>query len=449
MANNSNQHHDTRPDGRLSRRDFVKAAVAIGGPSALSACLDREASQGPADTETSIEHEDGDLSVPRPADHGDRPDALHRWNDYLVTDASGNTVLPRHQVVLGLKYVGSTPPTDSERNVVNRAFEMLDRAFRWGTGDSDSAGVSDGLLWILGYSAKYFRQLGITVPERLITPDALVSAVGEQPSTADRFDAALVLTGDFGSIPLAAENALWGEQELLNGVTVDATLDGIFDRAVRRTGLTGKGVVAAELENDRVPENAPLSMGFRSGFQDNQPTEDAVTINEGPFAGGTTLAVSRLHIDIDRWYGQSTEERAAEMFCPAHDASEIGDTAESLGNSSRISPTDAEKIPTHAAEYDRIGHSQKLATARDDEFRPRILRRSEGVATDVQEGAGFNFTSIQSDIEEFVAVRRAMNVDDHDVDVALDNHGIIDYLETQGRTALVVPTRDDVGLPAP
>jgi len=437
----------TRYEG-IERREFVKSAVAIGGTSALTACLGREASQIERTSETASATDDG-LSVPRPDDPDDRPAALHHWNDYLVRDGNGNTVLPRHQVVLGLSYTGSVPPTGAEREQVRAALETLDRAFRWGVGDDAGAGVSTGLLWVLGYSASYFEQIGASVPAQITTPESLLSAVDEDPAKADDFDAVLVLTGDFGSIPLAAEAALWGERDQLNGIDVPATLEGVFERTTRRTGITGKGVVAEELDNDEVPEDAPLSMGYRSGFGDNQATEDAVTIDEGAFAGGTTLAASRLHIDIDRWYEQSTEERVGEMFCPAHDAEEIGDTAESLGNSSRITREDAEQIPEHAEEYDRIGHSQKLATARDEGFLPRILRRSEGVATDVAEGAGFNFTSIQPDIEAFVAVRRAMNVDEYDVDVSAENHGIVDYLETRGRTAVVVPTREEVALPVP
>jgi len=52
-------------DRGVSRRDFVKAAVAIGGTSALSACLDRE---GAPDLDTGPE----DLSA--------LPARQHAWN---------------------------------------------------------------------------------------------------------------------------------------------------------------------------------------------------------------------------------------------------------------------------------------------------------------------------------------------------------------------------------
>ncbi|WP_225334868.1 DUF7405 family protein [Halomicrobium urmianum] len=432
----------------VSRRDFVTSAVAIGGTSALAACQDRER----AATETGADGDGGEdddaLDLPRPEDPSDRPNGLHRWNDYLVRNAHGNTVLPRHQVVLGLSYEGSVPPTDEEREQVEAALRTLDRAYQWGTSGNQGASLSNGLLWMLGYSQRYFDRLDAD-PDPLLSPEEVLDAVGEDASLADPFDAVLVLNADYGSVAMAPEHALWGETDQLNGVEVEATLEGVFSRETRRTGITGKGVVARELDNEDVPEEAPLSMGYRSGFADNQAPEDRATIDDGPFAGGSTLAVSRLHIDLDRWYDQDTEERAAEMFCPAHDLDEVGETAEQLGTSSRITPEDAESVEEHAEEYGRIGHSQKVARARDDDFVPKIIRRSEGVATDVAEGAGFNFTSIQADVQDFVEVRKAMHTEEYDVDLDADDHGIVDYLETKARTALIVPPRERVALPEP
>ena len=199
-------------------------------------------------TGTETERDEG-LSVPRPDDPGDRPTALHRWDSHLVRDANGNTVLPRHQVVLGLSYTGTAPPTEGERNQVKEALRTLDRALQWGAGDGADTGVSTGLLWLFGYSANYFEYVGAAVPDRITTPESLVSAVGEDHAKADGFDAVLVLTGDLGSIPLAAEAALWGERDTLNGIEPPATLNGVFERTARRTGVTGKGIVAEELDN--------------------------------------------------------------------------------------------------------------------------------------------------------------------------------------------------------
>ncbi|WP_123539335.1 DUF7405 family protein [Halosimplex salinum] len=441
-------------DRGLSRRDFVAAAVAIGGSSALSACLDREGSlldgrDGP-ESPTATESEDAlaDRSVPS----GD-PDAVparqHAWNEYIVHDAHDNTVIPQQQVLLGLTYEGSVPPTEAEREQVESALQTLERAFQWGTGGDPTASFTRGLLFTLGYAPQYFERTG-DVPDQLRPPEAVLEAVGEDPSNADDFDALLLLTSDIGSVVMAAEQALFGEAAVVNGVEVSESLEGVFSLAERRTGIVGKGNPAEELDNESIPEDAPLSMGFKSGFRDSQPSEDRVTIQEGPFAGGTTQAASRLHIDLERWYDQPHEERAAEMFCPAHDTDEIGEIGERLGAESRITEENAENVEAYAEEYGRVGHTQKVAAARDDEFVPTILRRSEGIATDVSDldgGTDFNFTSHQRHVDDFVETRKAMNTDEYDDDVPAENHGIIDYLETRHRGTFLIPPRDERALP--
>ncbi len=429
------------PSRGISRRAFVRSAVAIGGTSALSACLDREQALLEVTTSTTE-------SGPRfPAgDPEALPDRQHAWNSYLVRDVHGNTAPAQQQVVLGLSYEGSTPPTDDEREQVTAAFRTLEQAFQWGTGGDQSATFNRGLLFMLGYAPSYFDAIG-AVPASLIRPEALLEAVDEDPSKVDGFDAVLILTSDIGSVVLAAEAALFGEKDTVNGVPVDGTLEDIFSISTRRTGVAGKGLPAEELDNEDIPEQAPLSMGFKSGFTDSLPSEDSVTLPRGPFAGGTTLSLSRLRIDLDRWYDQDHDERTAEMFCPVHDPDEIGKTGSGLGNDSGITESDVDAIPDHAEQYGRIGHTQKVATARNDDFEPRILRRSEGVATDVPEDSEFNFTSIQREFAAFIEARKAMNRDTYDVDVAPEDHGIVDYLETIDRGTFLVPPRERRSLP--
>ena len=421
----------------VERRDFIKAAVAIGGSSALSACLDRESELMTTETGTD--------SFPAGTDPASLPTRQHAWNDYLVRNAHGNTTLPVHQLILGLSYEGSTPPTDEERDQVRRALASLERAYQWGTGGDEGTKVNGGLLSMLGYAPQYFERVGD--PVDVTPPEEVLEAVGEDPSDADGFDAVLVLSSDWGSLLLAAEQALFGEKERLNGVSVEGTFEGVFSQVARRSGVVGKGIVARKLDTDAVPEDAPLSMGFRSGFVDNQATEDRVTLQDGHFAGGTTMQVSRLHIDVDRWHDRSDERQVTCMFSPDHDLEQVGSNGDKLGNSSGLSPGTVDDIPEHAAEHGCIGHSQKVARARDEDFRPRILRRSEGVATDVASGAGFNFSSIQHSLEAFVDARAAMRPDEHDVDVPDENHGIVDFLETRARGTYLVPPRDKRALP--
>lgn len=429
---------------RLDRRDFVKAAVAIGGSSALSACLDQERWKLEGDSSTATATETS-ASFPR-----GRPDAVptgqHRWGEYVVRDAHGNTVPPQQLVVLGLDYEGTTPPTTDEREQVDAALRTLERAFQWGTGGNAGAAFTRGLLFMLAYSPGYFDRVG-EVPDAIVPQAELLESVGEDSAAADEYDAVMVLTSDVGAVLLAAEEALLGRGETVNGLPIEGTFEGVFSLAGRHTGFVGKGLPADKLEEERIPEDAPLSMGFKSGFRDNLPSEDKVTIGSGPFAGGTTVASSTLAIDLDRWYDQSHEDRAAEMFCPAHDPDDIGETGDRLGSDSGVTEADVEAIPEHAAEYGRVGHTQKVARARDDDFEPTILRRTEGVATGIPDAAGFQFNAIQAHVDDFVETRRAMAPEEYDDDVPAEHHGIADYLETLRRGNYLAPPREQWALP--
>jgi len=431
---------------QIPRRQFVRSAVAIGGSSALSACLGRERdilggteTSAPTATDESPAFLRGDPSV--------LPAAQHEWSDYLTADMSGNPVPPQQQLVLGLSYEGSSPPTEEERAAVEGAFRTLDRAFQWGTGGDDTETFTRGLLSLIGYAPSYFRRVS-EVPENLMRSETLLERVGEDPTKTDGFDAVVILTSDIGSVVLAAEEALLGREETVNGIDVEGSLDGVFSVAERRTGFAGRGIPAEKLDHDEIPESASLSMGFKSNFTDGIPSEDDVKLREGPFEGGTTLAASRLRLHLDRWYDNDHGERAGKMFCPAHDPEEIGEDGSGLGGESGITEEDTERIERDAEEYGMVGHGQKVARARsDDGFEPKILRRSEGFATDAPEHTGFNFTSVQRSLEAFVEARKAMNPDEYDDDLAAEDHGIADYVETVDRGTYIVPDRESRALP--
>ena len=428
----------------LDRRDFVKAAVAIGGSSALGACLDAER----ASTETDVGGTETPAFPTGTDDATSLPTGQHRWNEYLVNTSSGTFAQTQHQLLLGLNYEGSVPPTADERSQVEDALGTLERAFQWGTGDATSVGINNGLLFTMGYSRNYFDRLGVAVDE-LTPPEDVLEAVGEDPEKANDFDALLLLAADFGSILLWAEEALVGNRDTVNGVPVESTFEGVFSVADRRTGVVGKGLPAEKLDNDDVPEAAPLSMGFRSAFADALPSEERVTIQEGFFEGGTTQAVARLKTDLEGWYDSDHRDRTKKMFCPAHTEEEVGETGQRLGQSSNITKEDVDNIEEHAEEYGLVGHSAKTASARDEDFNAIILRRSEGVATDETGGSAFNFTSVQRTVEDFVETRKAMNVDEYDVDVPEEDHGIVSYLETVSRGTFILPPRDKRALPDP
>ncbi len=420
----------------LSRRDLVKAAVAIGGPSALAACADREGVDTGAETP----------SFPTGTNPRSLPDSQHAWSDYLVTDRFGNTVSPQHQLILLLDYVGETPPTDAEREAVATALETVEEAVQWGTGPTSDTVQNEGLLFTLGYAPSYFDKVGESLPSSIDLPPAadLIDRLGED-AEPDEHDAAFVLTSDYGSLVLAAEAALFGERDHLNGTPVDATLEGVFERRTRRTGFIGRGLPAERLDHEEIPENAPLSMGFKSGFHDNIPPESKATIQDGPFADGATQLVSRLELDLDAWYDREHDERVSLMFSPHHDPDEVGTAGVNLAQDSGVREEMTEDLETEARDHGCLGHTQKAAAARDDEFDPVILRRSESVATDT-DPVEFNFTSVQRGIEAFASTREAMNRSEAD-DVPEECRGILHFMEVLARATYLLPPRRRRALP--
>lgn len=411
----------------IPRREFVKAAVAIGGASALSACLDRN-----------------EVEVPRgPTDVSSYPDRQHAWEDALDTDDAGNPTMPRHHVLLALDY-GDGTPTDAERETVEAALQGLERAYQRS---------NDGLLLTMSYSPYYFERFDETLPESvdLPKPEALASFEDPEPDDAD---AILHLASDHGQVVLAAEEALRGNESTLNGVDQpDTPLTDVFSVRERRTGFIGTGLPAEHTDVDGVPdgdhidEEAPLYMGFKSGLKSNQASEERVTIQDGPFAGGSTQHVSKLLLNLQQWYTQdSRDQRVAKMFCPAHAQSgTVEGTGENLGADAQMD--DCGDPQETARTSGVVGHSQKMVSAREEDS-PVILRRD----FDSTDGghAGVHFLALQRDISDFVATRTAMNGED----VAREgpvgqraNNGILQYIDVMRRGNFLVPPRSLRALP--
>ncbi|MFB6138223.1 MAG: twin-arginine translocation signal domain-containing protein [Halobacteriaceae archaeon] len=415
----------------VDRREFLKAALAIGGTGALGACVERQ----------------GTVDVPR-GDPSALPDRQFAWNDALPTGPHGNVKLPNHQLLLFLDYVGEGPATGADREQVAAAMETLEAAYQYGTGDAFNPTTTRGLLTMLAYSPSYYDRYegsfptGVSVPR----PETVVDELGED-ARADTFDALLVLTSDEVQVLLAAEQALRGRLDTLNGVDVAATFEGVFDVVDRRTGFLGVGRPAAEFDAP-VSENSPTAMGYRSGFKDNQATERTVAVDFGPLADATTMQVSRLTFDLDSWYEYSEPERVHRMFSPAHTPTEVGEIGEHLGGRSRITRETAKRTDEDAREHDLVGHTQKVARARDQNFEPTILRRSEGVSTDLAQPS-MNFVSVQRRMERFLEVRRKMNGADLETDLPEENNGILGFIDVTRRATFLVPPREHRALPPP
>ncbi|UIO98483.1 Tat pathway signal protein [Halobaculum sp. CBA1158] len=438
-AGESRDPRDSREravDG-VTRRDALKAAVAVGGAAGLSACLDR-------------------LDDPDPVPGGDGPDAhpdrQYAWNDFVRTDDAGNWQLPRHQTLLYLSLPEDGPPSDSEREAVREALDALDEAYEWS---------HEGLLHTVGYSPAYFDRFEaeLSVPEDVSLPEPTPLADYETPEF-DTQDVLVHLASDRPDAVLAAEEALTGEASEANGVDFPSALTDALTEDDRRTGFFDPGMpheeaddLAGVPEPNPVPEDAPLFMGFAAGFRGNQATEDAVAIGEGPFAEGTTESMGNWRQRLADWYGeQSFEQQVTEMFSPGHaEENLVEGVGTNLGDDSGIDRF-LDTVVEDAEEYGRVGHAQKAARAnRDEEGTPLLLRRHFESADD--DIASLHFPSLQRSIDQFEAVRRAMNgVDATDATPAVRqrvNNGILEYIFLRHRGYFLVPPRGLRALPTP
>ncbi|MGQ4556214.1 DUF7405 family protein [Halobellus sp. GM3] len=420
--------------GEPTRREVLKAAVAVGGASALSACLDSADEPVPSGTE--------DRSV--------LPERQHAWNDRVRTDDVGNRLLPRHQLLLYLTLPGGGPPSRDDRRAVESALRTLDRAYERS---------SNGLLYSIAYSPRYFDRFEEGLPDAIDLPEPRPLSSFESPAF-DRQDALIHLASDRADAVLAAEEALRGNEPTANGVSVEATLTDAFEVADRRTGFVGAGMPAARQDglngipaSNPVPEESPLFMGFIAGFRKNQATEAHVTLPSGPFAGGTTKHVSNLRMRLADWYDeQAFDERVAEMFSPVHAEREMVDgVGANLGDDSGLTPEIIDEVRAHAREFARVGHAQKAARAnRDDGGNVRLLRR-HFESTDDDE-AGLHFPSLQRGITAFEEVRAAMNGADLTDEPTIRqrvNNGILEYVFVKRRGNFLVPPRSSRALPTP
>jgi hypothetical protein len=413
-------------DRGISRREFAKSAVAIGGTAALAACLDRF----------------DEPDVPEGTDPSTLPSRQHAWKDSLATDDAGNARLSRHHVVLLLDH--DDTPTASDRRQVEDALQSLERAYEWS---------NEGLLFTLGYSPAYFDRLG-EGPAGVDLPEPTPLAPFEDHIELDTPDAIVHLASDYPSVVLAAEEALAGARETVNGQEMAASFDGVLAVTDRRTGFVGAGLPAENQDvegipdSEPVPEESPLFMGYKGRFDGNQATEEMVTIPEGPFAGGTTQHLSYIRLLLDQWYEQeSHDQRVSKMFCPAHaEEGRVEGVGENLGTDSGVGDC-ADDVVDRSRREGVVGHAQKNARARED-GRPVILRRDFD-STD-GDRAGLHFLSIQRSIEDFVATKTAMNGTDVTEESGVGervNNGILQYMRVVRRGNYLLPPRELRALP--
>jgi hypothetical protein len=340
------------------------------------------------------------------------PDAQHAWEATFSVDARGRPLAPRFHRLLMIDVRGTPTAADAER--LERALRTLERRFGYGPA---------GLLSCLGWGAAWFEK-----HTALRSPVArpLPMAAWEDPVLED-IDACLHLASDDETRLRRITEALFGR----------GPLDQRPRLALRevRSGFVGQRLVAKRVTAARIAADSPLLLGFHSGLRGNQASEEAITIADGPLAGGTTMHVSRIALDLERWYANDIKRRAALMYSPATTAS---DTEALIDDA----PSDADRLPALAARHGAVGHAQAAARARLH-GRPRINRRDFATVDDGRPGT--HFVSLQRSIEDFNATRAVMNAADaraHHCGIgSRHNNGINAFMEITSRATFAVPAR--------
>ena len=105
-------------------------------------------------------------------------------------------------------------------------------------------------------------------------------------------------------------------------------------------------------------------------------------------------------------------------------------------------PSDADRLPAHAARHGIVGHAQAAGRARLH-GRPRINRRDFATLDDGRPGT--HVVSLQRSIDDFNATRAVMNAADartHHPGIGTRHHnGINAFIEVTSRATFAVPPR--------
>jgi hypothetical protein len=343
------------------------------------------------------------------------PTGQHRWESSYRADDVGRPLGPVHHRLVLLDVTRAPEPED---------VAALDATLMsW---EANYTGP-DGVLSCLGWSPQWFEQF---TDARSPVLRAVAMSDWEQ-ITVDDAHACLHVASNHEEPVNAAVRSIF---ELADGDTA------LSVREVR-SGFVGSGEPAARLPGAGIPQRSPLMMGFHSGLRGNQASEDEITIQDGLFAGGTTMHVSRIDLDLNAWYRRSADERAASMYAPSVTA----DAADALVEDAKI---DADQLPESVREHGVVGHAQAAGRARLF-GRARINRRDFATADDGRPGT--HFVSLQRSMEDFLATRAVMNAADatqhHSAVGRRTRNGINSFMQVRSRGTYVLPPRDKRAFP--
>ena len=405
-----------------TRRAVLKRLAMLSGTAGLAGCsrlLDPSTGEGVP----------GLAANPR-ADS--LPETQFDHADALRTDGDGNPIQPQYRRVLLLTL--DVEPSNDAARTVERSMRTLEAAFGW---------APDDLFHMLAWGTDYFERIGALDRSPIERPTVL-SRVDEPHLQS--YDAALVLSSDTQSHLTRTENALFGSAEELNGEPVEHRLDSVFSIAGRRTGFMGAGLPKEHAHVEGVPSDAlsdehPMFTGFFSGRKRTQASEERVRIDDGEFAGGTTMHLSHLTENLDLWWNSfDAADRARRMFAPDVSPEDIAEFGTDVPF--------ADAVHEHAQEYGEVGHHEKVARARED-GEPIVLRRDFNTADGGQ--AGVHFLSLQRSLADFRKTRRAMNGwylrDEHPQVTDRKNNGLLEFITVQSRANFYVPPRNGRSFP--
>jgi hypothetical protein len=432
----------------LSRRRLLLGAAAGAGAAAVAGAGIHAALGAGKAGQASVP------DVPLGAQPAGLPVRQHAWDAYLAADPQGNLVSPKFDRLLFFDVNGA--PSPAYARLLEAALRTLERSYPW---------RPSGLLFTAAWGPGYFRDvLGVAAP----VPPATALSDFEQP-VIDDYHLCLHLAADDESRLAAIEAALTRGTPLpaaglpatglpttglpttglpTTGAAGQLDVSRVLRWRQSRTGFVGTGLPAGHQDvngipaGQPVPKGAPLFMGFKSALRRNQASEDAVTIPDGPFAGGTTMHVSYLRLRLGTWYGQlSQRERVARMYAPQVTPEQVSEFT-----------TDAESDPNllgqAISDYGVIGHAQTCARARRGGS-PVILRRD----FDTTDGglAGLHFVSLQRAIADLVTTRTAMNATGAGLRnpsiTDTVNNGINEFIFVLQRGNYVVPARSQRSFP--
>ena len=344
------------------------------------------------------------------------PLGQHEWEASFGRDELGRPVPPKYHNLVFVDVVET--PDSAARDLLELRLTELEGRYSYGR---------DGLLSTLGWGPSWW--------------DDYTDHVGliALPSKMSRFEDPIIenphavfhLASDHPDILEAVKDTLFGSGGVGQHLKV---------REVR-TGFVGEGLAAEALPHLPVPKDAPLFLGFHSVLRGNQAPEPAVTILDGPLAGGTTQHVSRIQLDVDRWHAQTRDEQAALLFSPTV-------TADQAAAFSDDAPSDYPSYERTVREHGVVGHTQAAARARINNV-PIINRRDFATLDDGKPGT--HFVAIQRELRDFNNTRAIMNAADgtsyHRSVSARRRNGINAYHDVTRRAAFGIPSRAERAYP--